>query len=80
VRQTALHVACERGELEVVRFLIARGAGPRTKDGLGRMPSKRTDMAKPGAADLLKALEGRVTKGQGGTGGPAGWLVRLLGR
>jgi ankyrin repeat protein len=37
-RQTALHVACEKGHLEVVKFLLEEGAGVNNADYKGRTP------------------------------------------
>ena len=58
---TALHRAVERGQEEVVGFLLERGADAGLKDPMGRTPA---DLAKgKGNEKILKSLKERKKRG-----------------
>jgi ankyrin repeat protein len=52
---SALHIAAERGDIEVIKLLLEHGARKDLKDSLSRTPHDRAKIA--GRIETLKFLE-----------------------
>jgi ankyrin repeat protein len=69
---SALHVAAQGGKLDVVRYLLDKGANPELMDSNGKKPIDLSEGARASSGPAGRGAGGTGARGGPGGGGPAG--------